>query len=173
MNRSSGFTLTASFPPSYNPTEIVNKSEALLRISMRSDYGARAILDLAQRFGNGLTQTADIAARQQIPESYLEQLLTTVRKAGLIRSVRGPAGGHELARPPAEITLGHVVDALEGVSSPSTCMEEGACTVSDACVLQDVWGDLVESYHRIVHGITIAELLERRAERESRSMYHI
>ncbi len=58
-----------------------------MRISMRADYGARAMLDLAQRFGNGLAQTAEIAARQQIPESYLEQLLTTVRKAGLIRTV--------------------------------------------------------------------------------------
>jgi Rrf2 family transcriptional regulator, cysteine metabolism repressor len=144
-----------------------------VRISMRADYGARAMLDLAQRYGNGLAQTADIAARQQIPESYLEQLLTTVRKAGLIRSVRGPAGGHELARGPSEISLGDVLDALEGVSSPTSCMDEGACSVSEACILQDVWSDVVDTYRRMVHGITIAELLERSAERESRSMYHI
>src|SRR6266508_2965311 len=125
---------------------------------MRADYGARAMLDLAQRFGNGLAQTAEIAARQQIPESYLEQLLTTVRKAGLIRSVRGPAGGHELVRTPSEITLGDVLDALEGASSPSACMDDGACSVSRECVLQDVWRDLAESYQRIVHGITIEEL---------------
>lgn len=144
-----------------------------MRISMRADYGARAMLDLAQRYGGGLAQTADIAARQQIPESYLEQLLTTVRKAGLIRSVRGPAGGHELAKAPSEISLGDVLDALEGVSSPTSCMDDGACCVSDACVLQDVWSDLMDGYQRMVHGITIAELLERGAERESRSMYHI
>ena len=59
---------------------------------MRAEYGARAIIDLAHRHGRGLTQTADIAARQHIPESYLEQLLTTLRKAGIVRSVRGPAG---------------------------------------------------------------------------------
>ncbi len=144
-----------------------------MRISMRADYGARAMLDLAQRYGNGLAQTADIAARQQIPESYLEQLLTTVRKAGLIRSVRGPAGGHELARAPADISLGDVLDALEGVSSPTSCMDEGACSVSDECVLQDVWSDLMGNYQRMVHGISIAELLERSSERQSRSMYHI
>ena len=144
-----------------------------VRISMRADYGARAMLDLAQRYGNGLAQTADIAARQQIPESYLEQLLTTVRKAGLIRSVRGPAGGHELSRSPSDISLGDVLDALEGVTSPTSCLDDGNCSVSDACVLQDVWCELVENYRRLVHGITIAELLERSAERASRSMYHI
>ncbi len=144
-----------------------------MRISMRADYGARAMLDLAQRYGDGLAQTADIASRQQIPESYLEQLLTTVRKAGLIRSVRGPAGGHALAKAPSDISLGDVLDALEGVNSPASCMEGGICCVSDACVLQDVWSELMENYRRMVHGITIAELLGRSAERESRSMYHI
>jgi len=140
---------------------------------MRADYGARAMLDLAQRYGTGLAQTAEIAGRQQIPESYLEQLLTTVRKAGLIRSVRGPAGGHELARAPTAISLGDVLDALEGVNSAASCMEDGRCSVSEACVLQDVWCEVVESYRRHVHSISIAELLERSAERESRSMYHI
>ena len=144
-----------------------------MRISMRADYGARAIVDLAERYGTGLAQTAEIATRQQIPESYLEQLLTTVRKAGLIRSVRGPSGGHELARPPAEITLGDVLDALEGVNSPASCMEDGRCTVSSTCVLQDVWCELIEHHRQLVHGITIAELLERAADRQSRSMYHI
>jgi Rrf2 family protein len=140
---------------------------------MRADYGARAIIDLAQRYGKGLTQTAEIAARQRIPESYLEQLLTTVRKAGLIRSVRGPAGGHELVRPPTDITLGDVLDALEGAASPSACMDDGACSVTRECVLQDVWRDLAENYRRIVHGITIDELAQRQAEREARSMYYI
>lgn len=140
---------------------------------MRADYGARAIIDLAQRHGKGLTQTAEIATRQRIPESYLEQLLTIVRKAGLIRSVRGPAGGHELVHAPSEITLGDVLDALEGASSPSACMDDGVCSVSRNCVLQDVWRDLADSYQRIVHGITIEELAERQAEREARSMYYI
>lgn len=140
---------------------------------MRADYGARALIDLAQRHGQGLTQTADIAARQRIPESYLEQLLTALRKAGLIRSVRGPAGGHELLRPPSQVTLGDALDALEGVATPATCMDDGVCTVSSACALQDVWHDLVDSYQRIVHAITIEDLARRQAEREARSMYYI
>src|SRR5207249_3837152 len=139
---------------------------------MRAEYGARAIIDLAQRYGMGLTQTADIAARQHIPESYLEQLLTTLRKAGLVRSVRGPAGGHELARSPAELTLGDVLDALEGVTSSGVSDESGAVATS-AAVLQDVWRDLAESHQRLVHGITVEDLVQRQAERESRSMYYI
>ena len=74
-----------------------------VKLSMRSDYGARAVIDLARHYNRGPVQSADIAARQAIPEAYLEQLLTTLRKSGLIRSTRGPHGGHELARPPADI----------------------------------------------------------------------
>src|SRR5438093_13520692 len=143
-----------------------------MRISMRADYGARAMIDLAQRHGHGLTQTSDIAARQHIPESYLEQLLAALRKAGLVRSVRGPAGGHELARPPTELTLGDVLDVLEGVTTPSSCMDDnGVCTVSSVCVLQDVWCELADTYQRVIHGITVDSLAQRQADREARNMY--
>jgi Rrf2 family transcriptional regulator, cysteine metabolism repressor len=138
---------------------------------MRADYGARAIIDLAQHYGQGLTQTAEIAARQRIPESYLEQLLTTLRKAGLVRSVRGPAGGHELARAPAILTLGDVLDVLEGVSSPSAPPDDGNATAAD--VLQDVWRDIAAHYQRLIHQISIEQLVQRQAEREARSMYYI
>jgi Rrf2 family protein len=145
-----------------------------MRISMRADYGARAMIDLSQRYGQGLTQTADIAARQHIPESYLEQLLAALRKAGLVRSVRGPAGGHELSRPAQELTLGDVLDVLEGVTTPSSCMDDnGACTVSGTCVLQDVWCELAESYRKLVHSITFESLAQRQADREARNMYYI
>ncbi|MPZ15732.1 MAG: Rrf2 family transcriptional regulator [Chloroflexi bacterium] len=144
-----------------------------MRISMRADYGARAMMDLAEHYGKSRTQSADIAERQAVPESYLEQLLTSLRKAGLVRSVRGPTGGHDLARPPSEITLGDVLDVLEGVSSPVACMDDGPCSVSTACVLQDVWREVADSYQRAVHAITIEDLVRRHAERTSRSMYHI
>src|SRR5438067_1374429 len=78
-----------------------------LKISMRSDYGGRALLYLAERYGQGPIQSGEIAAQQNIPETYLEQLLVVLRRAGLVRSLRGPAGGHMLARPPvAESVLG-------------------------------------------------------------------
>jgi len=90
-----------------------------------------------------------------------------------VRSVRGPAGGHELARPPSAITLGDVLDALEGVSSPCACMDGGACSVTPACALQDIWRGLADSYHKTIHGITVEDLVRQQSERETRSMYYI
>ena len=98
---------------------------------MRSDYGARAVIDLARHYNQGPVQSADIAARQAIPEAYLEQLLTTLRKSGLIRSTRGPHGGHELARGPAEIRFAEVIAALEGPLVPLDCLNDAdACSIS-------------------------------------------
>lgn len=146
----------------------------MLRVPLRADYGARAMIDLAQRQGQGLTQTNAIAARQQIPESYLERLLTSLRRAGLIRSVRGPSGGHELARSSSAITLAEVWDALEGSENVGTCLDDaGSCTVSTACALQDVWQDLEDSTRRILHGVTLEQLAQRQTQREGRSVYHI
>src|SRR5947209_20319069 len=85
-----------------------------MRLSMKGDYGVRAILDLAERSGQGPIQSESIAKRQEISEAYLDQLLTLLRRAGLVRSVRGPRGGHQLARPAGEISLMEVLTALEG-----------------------------------------------------------
>lgn len=141
---------------------------------MRSDYGARAVIDLAQHFNQGPIQSADIAARQAIPEAYLEQLLTTLRKSGLIRSTRGPHGGHELARPPAEIRFADVIKALEGPLLPLDCLEDAtACGLSRTCGMREVWQEVVEATHRILESTTIEDLVERQRERESRVMYYI
>src|SRR5919205_3574601 len=85
-----------------------------MRLSMKGDYGVRAVLDLAERYGQGPVQSEAIAKRQEISEAYLDQLLTLLRRAGLVRSVRGPRGGHELAKQADEITLMDVLTALEG-----------------------------------------------------------
>lgn len=145
-----------------------------MKLSMRSDYGARAVIDLARRYNQGPVQSADIAARQAIPEAYLEQLLTTLRKSGLIRSTRGPHGGHELARPPAEIRFGEVVAALEGPLVPLDCLNDAdACVVSPTCGMREVWQEVMASTRRILQGVTIEDLVERQKARESRVMYYI
>lgn len=132
------------------------------------------MIDLAQHQGMGLIQSASIAARQRIPESYLERLLSALRRAGLIRSVRGPSGGHELAHPPSAVTLGDVWDALEGVPNSGSCMDEQhVCTVSPSCVLQDVWRELEESSRRILHSSTLEQLVQRQAQRQAHATYHI
>src|SRR3979411_187607 len=90
----------------------------LMRLTMRSDYGAPAIAPPPRRYGEGPVQCAEIAVRQKIPESYLDQLLSSLRRVGIVRSVRGPHGGHELARDPRQLTLGEIVTALEGPVVP-------------------------------------------------------
>ncbi|MCL5962324.1 MAG: Rrf2 family transcriptional regulator [Chloroflexi bacterium] len=145
-----------------------------MKVSMKSDYSLRAVLDLAGRFGKGPIQSADIAARQGIPEAYLEQLLTHLRKAGLIQSVRGPQGGHLLARPPEQISVGDVIDALEGSVAPLQCVEtSSACSLSGACAQRELWKEIDEMTHRVLNSTTIASLLEREAAHQRKAMFYI
>jgi Rrf2 family protein len=144
-----------------------------VKISMRSDYGARALLYLAERYGQGPVQSAEIAARQGIPEAYLEQLLTVMRRAGLIRSVRGPAGGHMLARLPSEVRLGEVVAVMDGPTPTLACSDQRGCRVRPDCVLYDVWREIDTMTHAIVDAVTFADLLERQQAPTRRIMYHI
>jgi Rrf2 family protein len=141
---------------------------------MRSDYGARAVIDLARHFNQGPIQSADIAARQSIPEAYLEQLLTALRKSGFIRSTRGPHGGHELAREPSQIRFADVITALEGPLVPLDCLDKpGSCSISPTCGMRGVWQEVMASAQKILEDTTIEDLVERQKARESRVMYYI
>ncbi len=145
-----------------------------MRVAKRSDYGVRALLDLAELDGHGPVQSADIASRQDIPEAYLEQLLATLRKAGLIRSTRGPQGGHVLAHPADQITLASVVFALEGLAAPMDCVADlGECQRSAECALREVWRDVSVASQQVLEAVTIGELLRRQRGRSSAIMYHI
>ena len=86
-----------------------------MRVSSRADYGVRALFDLALHYGQGPTQSREIAGRQGVPEAYLHQVLGALNRAGLVRSTRGPAGGHELARQPRDINLWDVLLILDGL----------------------------------------------------------
>jgi len=139
-----------------------------MRISAKGDYGLRAVLDLALRYGQGHIQSADIAARQDIPESYLVQLLNLLRKAGLVRSVRGPKGGHELIKRPEELTVGEVLSVLEG---PIDLLGEGEGRTAHGAeqnVLRDVWKEVESAILGVISSVTIGDLCRRyRARRES------
>src|SRR3990172_5161853 len=105
-----------------------------MQVSKRVDYGVRALIDLALHYGQGVTQNSQIAARQAIPEPYLEQLLASLRKAGFIQSKVGPQGGHALAREPERISLGEVIVALEGGGGMGCIGEPKDCIRSTTCV---------------------------------------
>ena len=85
-----------------------------MKISTKGLYGTLAVLDLALHYGSGHVHKADIAARQGIPEQYLAQLLAVLRRAGYVKSVRGPSGGHSLAKAPEEITVAEIIELLDG-----------------------------------------------------------
>jgi Rrf2 family protein len=144
-----------------------------MRVSMKVDYGVRVLVDLAQHYGHGLVQTGEIAYRQGIPEPYLDQLLTYLRKAGFILSKRGPQGGHSLARPPSEINLGEVISALEGSTSPRCVQEPAECPRSVICVQREVWRQIEEAAQKLLQATTIMELAEQEGKRQEEGIYYI
>jgi Rrf2 family protein len=145
-----------------------------VKLPMRTDYGARAVIALARRYGEGPIQSAEIAAEERIPEQYLEQLLTSLRKAGLVRSSRGPRGGHELARAPGAIAFGEVVGALEGPFLSLDSLADGEHDpASTAAITREVWEDVADCASRVLNATTIDQLVARQRSRQQRAMYHI
>ena len=133
-----------------------------MKVSTKVDYGVRALIELSQHYGEGPMQSSEIAARQHIPEQYLDQLLTTLRRAGFIRSVRGPQGGHALVRPAEELPVSEIVLALEGSLDPIACLEDGsACTMGGGCAQRGMWEDVRAAILGVLGSTTIADLRER------------
>ncbi len=145
-----------------------------MKVSMKVDYGLRAMVALAQRYGRGAVHSSEIAAQQQVPESYLEQLLTILAKAGFIKSKRGPQGGHALTRPPTQITLDEVVAALEGLTPPISCIQNPAdCAQAATCAQRDVWRATEEAAQKVLKSTTLAQLAQNQQRRQREGMYYI
>jgi Rrf2 family protein len=146
-----------------------------MRISSKGEYGLRALLDLAQRYGEGPVQSHDIHRRQGIDENYLNQILILLRKAGLIESVRGPQGGHRLARPAAQIS---VYDALLALEGPILSLDSGRDGLSaedplDRLLIQHVWEDARTLLEEHLRGVTLEDLVQRKRQRAGEVMYYI
>ena len=130
-----------------------------MRVSTKGDYGVRALIELAHHYGEGTILSAEIAARQGIPEPYLDQLLTTLRRAGFIRSVRGPQGGHALVREPGTLKLSAVIAVLEGSLSPIACLDEpNGCGKPGFCPQREVWESVRDATQKILEGVTVGDL---------------
>ena len=139
-----------------------------MRIGTKGDYGVRALIDLAMYGGDGPVQRAEIARRQHVPEAYLDHLLAQLRRAGFIRSTRGPSGGHELARPAEDVNLLQVLETLEGSLAPLPCLEdhEGEGTV---CAQQWVWREIYDDMRERLQAVSLRDLANRERERLQRS----
>lgn len=133
-----------------------------MRIPMRVDYGVRALVELAMRYGDGPVQAAAIAYRQGIPEPYLERLMSTLNKSGFVHSRRGPQGGHLLARHPQTVNLYDIMRELDGNSSPLDCLTLPTdCMFADSCAQKEIWQSVEESIQQVLEATTLAHLAER------------
>lgn len=133
-----------------------------MKLSTRSRYGLRMLLDMAKHSGDGPVQIGSIAKRQDISVKYLEQLIIPLKRAKYIKSIRGPKGGHLLARPPEDITVGEVVDLLEGGVTLASCIEQPeTCDRYDDCVTRGVWEDATRAMHERLDAVTLAEMIKR------------
>lgn len=147
-----------------------------MKISNKVQYATRALLDVAVQKGTELIPLKEIAARQQIPLPYLEQIVSPLSRAGIIKSTRGPRGGIILARPPEQIKLSDIVEAIEGPISLVKCLANSeSCLRSGACVSQDVWRDIQSAIDGLLESITLKNLVQRqrKMERTQPAMYNI
>ncbi|MCM1499589.1 MAG: Rrf2 family transcriptional regulator [Clostridium sp.] len=134
-----------------------------MKLSTKGRYGLRAMIDLADYSEEVPQSIANIAARQSISDSYLEQLMAKLKKAGLITSIRGAQGGYVLARESGTISVGDILRALEGDLSPVNCTGirgEDGCSGSENCVTKTVWKRIDDSIQNVVDSIYLNELAE-------------
>lgn len=134
-----------------------------MKLSTRSRYGTRMMLDLAQHYDDGPVQIGEIAKRQDISVKYLEQLIIPLKKANYITSVRGPKGGHVLARSPEEITVGEVVKLLEGGINLADCLENpDICDRSETCVTRSIWETATRAMSQVLNSMTLSDIAKGR-----------
>ncbi len=125
------------------------------------------MLELASHFGEGPIELKEISKRENISLKYLEQVITPLRSAGLVKSVRGSKGGYSLGKPPSEICLNDLVEILEGPISLTECLTDPkACQKSSFCVTRDIWEEVSEAISQIFHSVTLEEMVNRRKEKE-------
>ncbi|MCX5633708.1 MAG: Rrf2 family transcriptional regulator [Phycisphaerae bacterium] len=137
-----------------------------MKISTRTRYGMRAVLELALAYGAGPLQIKVIAEKQNISNKYLEQLIAIIKTAGIVRSIRGPHGGYVLAKPPQDIKLSDIFKALEGPVLTVECVEnKDACEHYADCITRRLWIEVNDAILNVLDNKTLHNLVEM-AEKE-------
>lgn len=134
-----------------------------MRLTAKSEYGLLALIDLAAAWESGPVSARDIAASRDIPLAFLEQLLSSLRREGLVNSIRGARGGFVLARDPGKITALDVVEALEGPLSPTVCDSHEACGREGACAAEPVWSRVSQALRQVLGEFDLATLATRQS----------
>lgn len=159
-----------------NLIEIVVLTSAIMKLSTKGRYGARAMMDLALHYGEGPILLKDIATRQQISEPYLQHLFKPLKAAGLVTSMRGAHGGFALAKPPSEITVSEIIRTVEGSVALVECVDDPkACLRADLCVTRDIWTEIKKAMSGILESTTLQGLVQRQREKDKTEtvMYYI
>ncbi len=135
-----------------------------MKLSTKGRYGLKAMLDLAVHNNEGHVALKSIAERQQLSENYLEQLFAALKKAKLVKSVRGSQGGYSLGDRPEKITVGDILRTLEGSMAPTDCVSENCgihdCGNADFCVTRGVWEKIRDGINSVIDNITLQELVD-------------
>jgi Rrf2 family protein len=135
-----------------------------MKLSTRSRYGARILVDLARHNGQGPVQIGEISKRQDISVKYLEQLIRPLKQAEMVTSVRGPKGGHLLAKDPADITLGQIVRLFEGHAELVECISNPEqCNMADDCQVRLAWKEATRVLYEKLDSTTISDLIQENA----------
>jgi Rrf2 family protein len=144
-----------------------------MRISAKTEYACIAMLELAAQYRSGEpVRIRKIAERHGVPPRFLVQILLQLKGAGLVSSVRGAAGGYQLQKTPAEISLGHVMEVIDGSTDENAPVTSASPDSLAVKVLQDAWKEVTILERKMLANITLADLLER-AKDQSEQMYHI
>jgi Rrf2 family iron-sulfur cluster assembly transcriptional regulator len=155
-----------------------------VRLSTKSRYGLRALFDMAFNAGNLPIQVKEISSRQEISPRYLEQIFQSFKKAGILKSKKGPQGGYFLARSPEDITVLEIIEAAEGDTLLVSCSDKETvdnidCKFNGSCVTQTVWSEATALLNDFFSGITLKTLCERgqqlgmKRESNHKFMYYI
>ncbi len=144
-----------------------------VNITAKSKYAVRALVELTQRSHQAPVPLVVIAEAREIPSQFLEQLFAALRRAGILQSHRGVYGGFSFNRPPGQVTVLEVVEALDGAIEPALCTTSDACARRSDCSVSDVWLQAKLAVEDVLSGVTIQELADRETARDGNAMYYI
>jgi Rrf2 family protein len=132
----------------------------MLRLSTKSQYGVRAMFEIANGYNSGPVTIKEIAEKQSVSIPYLEQILNTLRKAGIIKSVKGPGGGYVLSREPAHISIGAILRELDGPVAITSCLDpKEGCLRIDGCVTHLLWKSLGQKIEAFLDNMSLQDLI--------------
>ena len=133
-----------------------------MKLSTKGRYGMRAMLDLALQSGTEPVLIKDISKRQEVSDLYQQQLFNRLKTAGLVRSTRGPKGGFMLTKPPSQISLADILQAMEGSTAPVECVDNATfCSRADSCVTRKVWAEIKKAMDGVLESTTLQDLVKQ------------